>query len=251
MAIKDEIRRERKAFLATATPKQKLAYFLEYYKLHIVVAIILIVTASYIIYHACTDPEIVLNGMLINVNTYNQEDHPTELGREFLKSEGIDTSKYDVSFGSGMTLLGGDAVEDYQGSQALMIQTAAGALDFATGPAHILIEYAYGGVFVDLTTVLSAEELETYKPYLHYIDGVVLRQFEDADGDLEGTDSIVIPDSTKPEEMKEPIPIFIDMSDNEKLVKAYATEINQLVFGITANAPNPELTQKFIKYLMQ
>ena len=251
MAIRDEIRRERQAFFATATPKQKILYLIDYYKFHALVVIIVLSIVGYAVYHAVTDPEIVLNGLMTNVYTYNQPDHPTALGREFLEAEGIDTSEYDISFGSNITLFEEDSADNYQGSQAMMVQAAAGTLDFVTGPAYILTSYAYGGMFADLTTLLSEDEIKAYEPYFYYIDGAVLKQLEAAEDEMNPTSHIAIPDSTKPEEMKEPIPIFIDMTKCEKLVKAYATDLKQLCFGVVVNAPHKDMALKFMNYLMK
>ena len=251
MAIRDEIRRERQAFFATATPKEKILYLIDYYKFHALAAIVILSLLGYGIHHAVTAPEIVLNGLMTNVYTYNQPDHPTALGREFLKSEGIDTSEYDVSIGSNITLFEEDSADNYQGSQAMMVQAASGTLDFITGPAYILISYAYGGMFADLTTMLTEDELKAYEPYFYYMDGAVLKQLEAAEDEMNPTSHISIPDSTKPEEMEDPIPVFIDMTKCEKLVTAYATDLKQLCFGVVVSAPHKDMALKFMHYLMK
>ena len=171
------------------------------------------------------------------------------LGQNFLIDQKIDTEEYGVSFGTGLTLINGDTSSSYESSQALMTQAAGGALDFIAGPNSVLLDYAYGGLFVDLSTVLSEEELELYKPYLHYIDEAVVELRQEREDNMEAYDDIELPDSQKPEEMERPIPIFISMDGNEKMSSVYGNT-RGLILGVSVNAPNPEMLQKFIAYLL-
>lgn len=254
MALKDEIKRERKKFLKDATPKEKVAYFFNYYTLHTVIIVLAVVCLSLYIYHVVATPDIVLNGLFLN--TYNSENnsYATDLGRNFLEEQGINTSKYDVSFNTGLTYSANDvnsSSNNYDVSQSIMIQSAAGSLDFLVGPFDAMQEFAYGGIFTDLSEVLSEEELSSYEPYLLYIDRAVFEQIDESFGDFDNTASIVIPDFTKPEDMEDPIPVFIDMSHCEELADVYGYDAETLVFGISANAPNPDTLSDFIEYLMK
>jgi hypothetical protein len=67
---------------------------------------------------------------------------------------------------------------------------------------------------------------------------------------MESSADIEIPDSQKPEEMERPIPIFISTDGNQKMSAVYGNT-RGLILGISVNAPNPEMVQKFIAYLLK
>ena len=67
----------------------------------------------------------------------------------------------------------------------------------------------------------------------------------------EDTESIPVPDATKPETMEKPIPVMIDMSQSGKLTEVYGDSGNALTFGIVANAPNTDMVLNFIDFLME
>ena len=249
MAIRDEIRRERKKFLATATPKEKWNYFCDYYGLLTIAIIVITFLVSWVVVDMVTAPEVVLIGTFINLSAEKAYE-ADELGENFLTEQKIDTKEYGVSFGTGLTLINGDISASSESSQAMMTQAAGGALDFIAGPSNSLLDYAYCGLFEDLSTVISEDELELYKPYLHYIDEAVVELRQEREDNMESSDDIEIPDSQKPEEMERPIPIFISMDGNKKMSTVYGNT-RGLILGVSVNAPNPEIVQKFIAYLMK
>ena len=249
MTIREEIKRERKKFLATATPKEKLCYFWDYYGLWTTISIIIIAFLAYFVIDTITQPTIVLNGSFVNLAPDNAL-KSSNLGDEFLKAENFDAEEYDVSFGTGITIIPDNVTASYESSQALMTQAAGGALDFIAGHNSVLLDYAYGGLFADLRTLMSEDELEQFKPYLHYIDEAVIDLRYEREDNFESFDDIELPDSKKPEEMERPIPIFIDMEGNKKMSSVYGNT-RGLIIGISVNAPNPETTVKFFKFLSE
>ena len=250
MTEKERVKAQRKEYLENATFKQKLLYFWEYYKIHTIVVLLIVIIVSNFIYHKVTDPELILNGLFLNIYNTQSETSASDLGKEFLELQGIDTNEYNVSFNEGLYLTGDDST-DYETSQAVWVQCAAGAVDFIVSPEEHLLDYAYNEYFTDLTTVLSEEQIEKYKPYLLYIDGAVVEEIDKASEDLNNETEIVLPDCTRPEEMQEPIPVFIDMTKCEKLLEVYGSATDSLVFGILVNASAPELTIDFLDYLME
>lgn len=250
MTEKERVKAQRKEYLENATLKQKLFYFWEYYKVHTIVILLIVIIVSNFIYHKVTDPELILNGLFLNIYNTEDESSVSDLGKEFLELQGIDTKEYDVSFNDGLYLTG-DASTDYETSQAVWVQCAAGAIDFIVSPEEHLLDYAYNGYFTDLTTVLSEAQIEKYKPYFLYIDGAVMEEIDKASEDLDDTTEIALPDSAKPEEMQEPIPVFIDVTQCKKLMDVYGITTDSLVFGILVNAPAPDLTIDFLDYLME
>lgn len=67
MALMSEFKEERDAVLKHGTPKEKIAYIWEYYKWHIIIPIVAIILAVTFIVDIVTAPDVLLNGVLLNV----------------------------------------------------------------------------------------------------------------------------------------------------------------------------------------
>lgn len=62
---------------------------------------------------------------------------------------------------------------------------------------------------------------------------------------------IAIPECDDPENMEKPIPVFVDMSQSEYLTAIYSNKENPLVFAVAGNAPNKEVIQIFVDFLIK
>ena len=256
MALRDEIKAGRKELMENGTLKEKIAYFFDYYTLHTVVIAAVLIFAISFIYQQVTKPDIVLNGLLLNVLSFEEGDPVEDLRTGFMEYIDLDTKEYDMSLNSSLMLNMGKAsqqgqVSDYEASQAMMVQCAAGAVDFISSPLKAIQNYGYGELFVNLENVLSEEDLEKYKPYLLYVDLAVVDKKNEAIDNDQNADEIPCPDPTKPEEMEEPIPVYIDLSSSKKLEDVYGNAISNMVFAITFNAPFTENAIDFLEYVME
>ncbi len=250
MAMKDEIRRERQAVAKYGTPKDKWNYFKDYYMLRTIAVIAVLVFAIYFIYDTVTKPDIVLNAMFLNTFNFDERaDSAADLEEEFTKHLKL-TPEFAVAFSSNLTLTG-NAAQDYQASQAMSVQIAAGQLDFVVSPLNIILDYGYGGMLAELAEVLTPEQMETYKPYFLYMDMAVYDARNEAADNGQDVKDVAIPDPTKPDTMEKPVPVLIDVSKCEKLKSIYAYDFGTLALGVAPTAPNLENTCKFVDYLFQ
>lgn len=256
MALRDEIKAGRKDLMENGTLKQKIAYFFDYYTLHtFVIAAVLIFAISFI-YQQVTKPDIVLNGLLLNVLSFDEGDPVEDLRAGFMEYIDMDTKEYDMSLNSSLMLNMGTAsqqgqVSDYEAAQAMMVQCAAGSVDFISSPLTPILDYGYGELFVNLEDVLTEEELETYKPYLLYVDLAVIDKKNEAVDNNQNADKIPCPDPTKPEEMEKPIPVFLDVTSCEKMKNIYNYSPDTLAIAVAVNAPNPDRISDLLAYLFE
>lgn len=252
MAAMDEFKKEREA-VKNGTLKQKLSYFWDYYKWYVIIPLVIIIMVGNTVYHKLTDPEVILNGVLLNC--YNMEEQvPTaELIEAFYEKQEIDVSEYKVDLNTTLSYSTDEsaASSNYSSIQVLMAWTGAGTLDFLTGNLDAMMELAYRGYFVDLTTFLTAEQITLYEPYFLYMDQAVVEKRSEAFDNGEDANSIPTPDETKPETMEKPIPVLIDMNQSEKLTTVYGDSADALTFGVATNVPNKDMTLAFIDYLME
>lgn len=250
MALRDEIRRERQAVAKNGTWKDKWNYFTDYYLVGTIAIIAVIVFGTYFIYDTVTKPDVVLNGAIVNTLNFEKKARSvSELADDFEEYAKINPEEEEVTF-SGNLSLTGEQSSDYQTSQAITVPAQAGVMDFVICPLENILDYAYGGLFVELDTVLTAEQMEALQPYFFYMDRAVFQERADAfDNNINASD-IPIPDPKNPDAMKEPVPIFLNISACEKVTNTYGYEVTDLVFGICMNAPNPETISKFVDYIM-
>lgn len=250
MAIRDDIRRERQAVAKNGTWKDKWDYFTDYYLLGTIAIIAVIGLGTYFIYSTVTKPDVVLNGAIVNTLNFDKKARSVEeLATDFEKYAKINTEEQEVTF-SGNLSLTGDTSTDHETSQAITFPAQAGVMDFVICPLENILDYAYGGLFVDLNTVLTPEQMEDLQPYFIYMDMAVFQEREDAFDNNIDVSEIPIPDPKNPDAMKEPVPIFLNITACEKVTNTYDYEVTDLVFGICMNAPNPETISKFIDYIM-
>ena len=251
MAQMDEFRAEREA-MKTAPFKKKLEYFWDYYKWPVIIAIVVLVFVGNYIHTIVTATDETLNGILLN--TYSTDDVTTDIINEFAEEQNIDLSEYGITLNTTLaySVDGSTAYSTSTGDtkQVILANAGAGMLDFITADLTSMTDLAYASMFLDLREVLTAEQLEKYEPYFLYVDQAILDEIEEANENYEDTSEIIIPDCSKPEEMENPIPVLIDMSQSKKLSSMYTYEVEGLSFGVAASLANSETTLAFIDYLM-
>ncbi len=227
------------------TFQEKASYFWYYYKWHTIILLLLIVAAINIIYTNLTSKECVLNGAFLNTS-YAYAD-TSNLEKGFLEQNNLDTQKYEIILDTSLGYSTATQTVDsasYETVQVLMAKVAAEELDFLLDMGSFIYDLAYKQYFVDLTTVLSENQLQKYESYLLYIDSAC---FDDSYSDIETE----YPDATKPELMESPIPVLINVSNIDKLTDIYPSDSTTLLLGVIANGPNAEMAIKFIDYLFQ
>ena len=267
MAVMDEFKSERES-VKNEPFKKKVAYFWTYYKWFVIIPLIIIIGITSYIYHIVTDTDTVLNGILLNTNSL--ESDSSNLIDGFYEEQQIDQKLYDISLNPSLSYYpdSQNASSNYTTLQALMAWSSSGAIDFISGDMSAMKDLAYKGYFVDLTTVLSAEQLTTCEPYFLYIDQDIVTQRNEAFDNNSDASTIPLPDCDKPETMKDPIPVLLNLPPSDALKQAYGftssstsgttsdsasaatsdSASDAVIFGIVQNAQNTDMALKFIEY---
>ena len=249
----DEFKKQREA-IKNGTPKEKLAYFWDYNKWYVIGIVAVAIFATSFIYNYVTKTESVLTGMMLN--TYIDDmDTKDELIQTFIEEQNIDTSDYHVELNTNYTYsvgaTGTNAQMNYAVLEAITAQAGNGMLDFMTGETDVLVDFAYKGWLSDLRTVLTDDQIAMYEPYFLYVDQAVLDEIEKASENMEDVNIIERPDPSNPDAMKKPIPVFIDVTQCEKLTDIYTYEMDQLLFGVFFNTERQEMVQEFLDLIFE
>lgn len=248
MKLLESINHNRREFFKTATKKEKFKYLADYYGFRTIVFLAAVIMATSLIIDACTKPDDILNGTFINLAQYGREMVAEELAADFMKDQKIDTKKYSALFNSSMTF-SSDAMADYETHQALMVQMAGGKVDFIVSSHSSLMAYAYDEILVDLTTILTEEQITKYEPYFLYIDNDIVRQRNESEQSLEELAEYTYPDFKDVENMKDPVPVLIDFSEMKQIQDLYNSKKLNLAFGIVSSGENKENAVKFLDYI--
>lgn len=219
-SVNDEIR-EQQAKLKGKPFKEKWDYFWNYYKVHTIVTILIIVAVSNLIYTIVTQKDVVMS--VAFVNTYLKEEIDSEqMAADYGLYAGIDTNTSTAELSTNMVISyeGMDEMS-YTNSQKLVAMTAAQSIDIIVADDNYLEHNMESGLFWDLTDFLPAQTLEKYADRLKYAD---------------------LPDDDKGE-----VPYAIDISDSKYMLS------DQLPawFCVVGNAANVDNLASFLDFMME
>lgn len=251
MALMDEFKEERKAVLQNGTTKQKISYIWDYYKWHILIPVIIVIAGISWIVNIITAPDIILNGVMMNIYKMESDFSGEELVNGFYDAHEIDSKEEEINLNMNLYFNSDSANDNYQTLQVLMAWHSADSLDFITSDLSAMTDLTYRGYFSDLREVLNADQLAMYEPYFLYIDQDFFIKRSEKIDEMEDVSDMTYPDPTKPEDMVDPIPVMIDISKSKKTADAYAGTKDIIAFGITANVQNTKTTLNFLDYLME
>lgn len=250
MPVMDEFREEREK-IKNGSFKDKLNYFWCYYKFHTLVTICAVVLLVMLIHDVLTQKETAFFAAMLNSVSLG-EDTTESFREDFAEYTEIDLDKYEVLFDNTINLDDSAAGELATGSsQRLLVYTSAGEIDVIVGGEDIFPDQAKQGMFYDLREILTEEQIARYEPYFYYVDQAYL--------DLMNSDETYDlnfaapepPDPAKPEEMENPIPVGIFVTDCDKLTDVYYFSGDYAAAGIMMNSSHVETAIQFIEYLFE
>lgn len=249
----DEIRQQQRK-TQDMTTKGKLEYFWYYYKVHTIAGIFILIMAITLIHDMVTAKDFIFYGVM--VNSYQLQADALE--NSFAEYAGLDLEEYDCYIDTS-TSLSLTTYDQYNMAtvQKLMAQMQSGDLDVLVFNSEIFNNYSLNGMFMDLRTVMTEEELEKYRDQLYYVDyaEVVRKSEEEIDPDelMDPAEIDVEADTLlhrHPENMEDPMPIGVFITDSPFIEKSgsYHTSL-QPVFGIVATCKRTEVTIQYLDFL--
>lgn len=251
MSWQEEMNNTKKV-LKNGTPQEKAEYIWEYYKVPILIFLFLLFIIGSLIHSKMTAKDYLLHGVFLN--SLAESSTVEEFENDYLSEHPIDTQSEDIFFDTSIYYNPDNDTDttSYQSIQVLSARIAAGELDFMIGELSVLYEhFCYSDYFIDLSEVLTEEQLEYYEPYFLYYDLAVRDELNEIDYLSEEAETIALPDPSKPELMEQPVPVMIDLSSCEELSCFYPNLSDGYVFSLFANAKHLDKTLEFLDYLMK
>lgn len=266
MSVADEIREEQKKALSAMTPKEKFAYFWDYYRIHVFAAVVLIAVVISFVRQYMNNKDTAFYAVLLNAGQtdFNSE-LSTVLAEEFREYAQIDPEQYEVSIDTSLSLSEGiDAQYMIANQQKLFAMMQIGDVSAIVADTEHFETYAQHEYFYDMTSLLSAEALEKYGSYFYYTDAA---SFDNEDGTA-SPDENAMKDPAEltvnhrdPSAMEQPIAVGIILTGDNKIADAgyyayleeagitYQGNPSEAVLGIPVTNKEPELVIRFLEYI--
>ena len=203
--------------------KQRLAYFWDYYKWYAIAAAVLLAVVAVYVGGLLSEAEDSAYGLMLNtcnmLNQQRNEQLAQDMASEFRQELGRSEKELELTLDVSRSY---DPDSGYYGNydtlQLILNYSMGGMLDFVVADEASMLDLAYAGYFRNLKDLFSEQELEQYSGQLLYVDmAVILKENESMEAG--GPD---YPDPRKPEDMEEPVPVFVDVSASDKIGQLYS-----------------------------
>ena len=213
--------------------KERLAYFWDYYKWYAIAAAVLLAVVAVYVGGLLSEVEDSVYGLMLNtcnmLNQQRNEQLAQDMASEFRQELGRSEKELELTLDVSRSY---DPDSGYYGNydtlQLILNYSMGGMLDFIVADEASMLDLAYAGYFRNLKDLFSEQELEQYSGQLLYVDMEVI---ENGSMEAGGSD---YPDPRKPEDMEEPVPVFVDVSASDKIGQLYS-EGKNVFFAIVGN----------------
>ena len=221
-SVVEEIREQQKKAFATMTPREKLAYFWDYYKVHTIAAVIVVVFVISFINSYRSNKPFAFYAILLNADTSG--DHAVTAAawdEAFMEYAGIDPEAYQVNIDTSVSISAdGGSQYDVANRQKMAAMMQAGDIHAIVADTETFEGYARLEYFYDLNTVFTKEELAPYADLLYYTDGAAFDEdtgdtLEDMETAQEAVYNSVI-DHSDPSTMEKPVTVGIRIPQTQR-----------------------------------
>ena len=263
MSIRDEVK-EQQDKMKDKDFKEKWDYFWEYYKFHVLTAVVALIFIISGIKNIIMEKDVYLSAILLNSTPTSLED---TIGDDFLAYAGVDTSKYDCAIDTA-GVINKDNIDEITvaTSQKITAHIAAEELDIFGADFNYFFQYAGQDVFLDLSTIYSEKELENMKDDILYVDKAYIEYIASDEYqeyltsgkyDENNKYAVMCAEADKTgsytklpiEEMKNPVPVGIIINNSKAYEKAGLYSGKTPVVGIIANSKRTDAAKKFIEFI--
>jgi hypothetical protein len=265
MSVYEEIKQERKKLKGQGL-KAHLSYFWDYYKIHTLAAIVIIITLSVLIHDVATTKPFAFYAMMLNSNVSSAQEYYEE---SFAKYAGIDTTTYDClidTSASFHTQLFDDMT--IASSQKIMANISAKELDVIAADLETVLYYANQDTFLDLRNIYSDSELEALGDRIIYVDQAYLDYLDSEEyqtyistGEFDASNEYAVRadnfnktltyELESPDTMENPVPIALNLEGSAALAETGAYTGNTPAAALIINTTRPEAGKKFLEYLLK
>ena len=242
--------------------KGKLGYFWYYYKIHTLVAIVVITFGSKWIYDVVTAKDHSFYGIMMNASHLDGD----ALSSSFEEYAGLDSEKYECYIDTLSTLSYQTQSEyDLATYQKTIALVQSKDLDVMVLDGQVFYNFSFNSMFTDLRYVFDSDELSKYEGHIYYIDYAKVREAEEEDASNDEllaeyeernkatSEEIAMEAETHrhPESMTEPIPVGIFIDDSPFALKTGAYSQSVPIYGIVITSQRVDTAKSYLDYIWE
>lgn len=265
MSVHEEIREQQKKLKGQGF-KAHLEYFWEYYKIHTLVAVCVIIFVYMLLHDVLTSKPYGFYATMLNSGASGAQEY---IEKDFVEYSGLDAETYDcyIDTSASYNL---KVIDDLTiaTSQKIMANIAAADLDVMVADSDLFTHYANQETLSDLRNYFSEAELSEIEDKLVYVDQSYLDYLSSDDyqtyistGEFDASNKYAVmadsynKDFTMPntdkDKMENPVPVGINVKDSSVLATYGIYPNSTPVAGIVINTNRSDYAVMFLKYLMQ
>lgn len=213
---------------------KKIEYIFNYHKLELIILLVLFLFVfTYLV------PTVKKSRVKLSVEFVNCYDTDANVKLQDLLKSFTEKSKMleekEIYFGNSLFFtVDSDYIffnDNAATMQNIMVKSSAGKTDAVIGDSNTMLYFSCTDMFCDLRDVFSEEQLKQYEDKIIYVDKKMIDMISTTKDDpIEIFLQFGV--GKNKDEMKEPIPVLIDLSENSTLKGMYKTEI---YFGMTTD----------------
>lgn len=249
MPVMDEFKEERER-IKSASFKEKASYYIYYYKFHVLGSIAALVLVISLIVTIVTNKDTALYVTIINAYEYEEVSESYET--EFLENVDIDLEKYDVVIDSSIYL-------DYDNQdstfstylQKVVTLIGAQSLEVMVSDSLVYENMYLNEMFIDLSTVLTEEEMERYVDDFYYVDYAVIEEYAIESDNANYEYEAPTYDHRDYESMEDPVAVGIYIDSDNEFLNCYAYGDSDAIISIVASTQHVDNALLYLKYVIE
>lgn len=257
--VVDEIR-EQQMKMKDMSLKGKLSYFWYYYKVHTIVAIIVIIVGGTFIHDIVTTKDYNFYAVMLNSSHLDSDVLESAFG-EYAQ---LDMEKYQCYIDTLSNLSYQSQSEyDLATLQRTIALVQTGDLDVMVLDAQVFYNFSFNSMLMDLRNIFTEEELAAYEGDIYYIDyAAILKAIEtenngDALADENSDRNNATPEEIAaeaethkdPSTMAEPIPVGIFVGESPLVQKTDCYSQLTPIYGVVATGHRTDEAKQYLEFM--
>jgi|GEM_PF-88837 len=237
--------------------KEKLGWFFEYYKFHVLGVVVGIIALYSIVHAVITSKDYSFSSMIINSSNIDSE-ITSELFSEYAS---LDQEKYNCYIDANEVEKSANSmITDTSVSTRFAAMISSKDLDVIIYDSKEFYEKSLSDFYMDLSTVLSEDDLERFKDNLYYVDRAEMVRAETDETIYNEIQSIPTDYNSLKEELKkhqdpssmeDPVLVGIVIEDSPFVVKTDCYFEKIPVFAIAINTQRLDAALSFLHFIYE
>lgn len=242
--------------------KGKLSYFWYYYKIHVLVAIIVVIMGGVFIHDIVSSKDYNFYGMMMNSSHLDSDILETAFG-EYAH---LDMENYQCYIDT-FSELSYQAHSEYDLAtlQRTIAQVQTGDLDVMVTDAQLFYNFSFNSMLMDLRNIFTEAELSRYEGNIYYIDYAKVRRAieaenngEEAASDYPGLGEATLEEIAAeaethrdPDSMAEPIPVGVFVGESPLVLKTDCYSQLVPVYGVVATGHRTDAAKQYLEFMWE